>query len=377
MSSKTRARVWQRRPVRVLAGLLLFGVALAAQYRLAAISEPVNLSETGRFAPVSAKLGQAELIVEGPSVNSPGGVLFAHDGGPNEIVDVRFERARLGEDTARMLAALGDTVPEAPTAIDYRPDDESEQDAGREPCRTFARVAWGRADQPPTALRLFQVEAPGLERYRYLEVEAAGGELAVQLLPAASGADPAPEASGCPGRLRIGELEEQLTEGVGFTVVAAPGSKFRWHFRPRTQGPPPWGGADGLFEPFTLGTPQVREADAPPLRARAVRVRPLGGAADAPDILSARSTDDGPPLTLSSLKVGSDQLQLSVAGTAWVEINGAPLTVNLFERLEKNRLLAALLGMGNATLLALIGRLVLGKRKQKPAAEQDSTTAQN
>ena len=354
---------WHRRSVRVLAGVLVFALALGVQYYLTDIPVPADLAGTERFTPATVRLGQEELIIEEPEVNSSEGIVFSHAGATNEIVDIRFERARLDTDTVDMLTALGDSPPTGPTQVDYVPQEAAQAAAGREPCRTFVTVAWARTDEPPAALRFFQLEAPGLDNYRYVEMQATGSELAVRLLSKSASDDNVPGAPGCRSRLRAGELEELLGGSVGLNIVAAPDAKFRWHFRRRAQGQPPWGSADGLFEPFTLGAPQTDPNEKPPLRARAIRIRALHADASAPDILSARSTDKGPPLSISGLKIGSDQLQLNVTGNGWVKINGADRTVNVFERVEKYPLTSALLGALNSALLAWIGYAIFGHHK--------------
>src|SRR2546423_709924 len=72
---------WHRRLVRVLVGVLVFSVALGAQYYLTDVPVPADLAETGKFTPAALRLGQEELIIEGPEVNSAEGVLFSHPGG--------------------------------------------------------------------------------------------------------------------------------------------------------------------------------------------------------------------------------------------------------------------------------------------------------
>src|SRR3954463_10985482 len=105
---------WHKRIVRVLAGVSVFALALGVQYYLTDIPVPAELASTERFTPATCRLGQEELIIEEPEVNSSEGIVFSHAGATNEIVDLRFERARLDTDTVEMLTALGDSPPNAP-----------------------------------------------------------------------------------------------------------------------------------------------------------------------------------------------------------------------------------------------------------------------
>ncbi|HEX8069532.1 MAG TPA: hypothetical protein VF546_06250 [Pyrinomonadaceae bacterium] len=363
-TNNTLHRLWQRRLVRVLAGLSVFAAALGVQYYLTSIPVPAELAETGRFTPAVLPRGQQELIIEGPEVNSPDGTLLAHAGAPQTSVDVRFERARVDEQTAQLLTALGDTLPDAPGPVAYVP--RASGDGA--PCRTLVTVGWADPQRPPATIRLFQLEAPGLDRYRDFEMQAEGGDLAVQLLPKAE-TETATVARGCQNLLTIGALEEPIEGEAGLTIVAAAGSAFRWHFRPRKQGSVPWGDAAGVYEPFTLGAAQTQRADRPPLSARAVRVRALDAPPDAPDILNARSADGRASLNLADLKLGSDQLQLNITGNAWVKIDGADRTVNVFERVERYPLTSALLAAANSALLAWIAHALFAHRKPDPTPE--------
>ncbi|HEX8128708.1 MAG TPA: hypothetical protein VF527_06355 [Pyrinomonadaceae bacterium] len=375
----------RRRWLRALVGGAVFVAVMLVQYKLADWPVAVDLADTGKFAPVTLRLGQEELIIEGPVVNSPEGVLLAHAGEPNEIVDIRFDNARLDDDTVNMLADLGSKPPTAPVQIKFSPRElDTKTGVDSDPCRTFVTAGWAQPASPPTELRFFQLETPGLDRFRHLEMQVTGGELLVNILPksgesdddAAAGA----VATGCRNLLRAGDMEETIGE-VGIAAIAASGSTFRWHFRPRMRGVYLWSGADGLFQPFILGQPQVSAANAPPpLQARAVRIRSLeagrggggGGAAAQPELLSAQSTDGGALLSLSTLRVGSDQIQLNVSGNGWVKINGVDRSVNLFERLNNLSPLGALLFAAlNGAFFEGIRRFIFGKPKtaEQPPAD--------
>jgi len=361
----------RKRWVRALLGIAAFVAVVYLQYKLADWPVAVGLADTGKFAPVTLRLGQEELIIEGPVVNSPEGVLLAHSGEPNEIVDIRFDRARLDKETLDLLAEQGSNPPTAPGEIKFSPQElDTPTAVGDDPCRTFVTVGWAKPDSPPAELKFFQLETPGLDRFRYLEMQVTGGELLVNILPKSgeSDDDGAEEGAGCRNLLRAGDMEETLGE-VGVGAIAVSGSTFRWHFRPRMRGVYLWSGADGLFQPFILGQPQVSATNAPPpLQARAVRIRSLevgrSGAAAQPELLSAQSEDGGPLLSLSVLKVGSDQLQLNVSGNGWVRINGVERSVNLFERLNNLSPLGALLFAAlNGALFEGIRRFIFGKLK--------------
>jgi hypothetical protein len=282
----------------------------------------------------------------------------------------------------------GSKLPTSPTAIQFTPYEAETPNAAPasataarvNPCRTSVQTRWEKRDSPPTELKFFQLERPAsFDPVRYLEMQATGGELHLNILSKSGATDGrTAEQSGCVYLLRAGEMEEKVGE-VTVGIVATSGSAFRWHFRPRAEGTSAGGGADGLSQPFTFGQSQVSMDDAPQLQARAVRIRSLparrsgaageGGGTQS-EILSAQSTEGGPLLTLSVLKVGADQLQLNVDGNGWVKINGVDRSVNLFERLNNLSPLGALLfGVLNTAFLEGIRRFIFSK----PNTEEQPT----
>ncbi|HEX6184511.1 MAG TPA: hypothetical protein VFZ44_11565 [Pyrinomonadaceae bacterium] len=360
LSVRLRPRI-----ARAAAGVLVLAAAAFAQYKLAKVPRPVNLETAGNFSPLTVRLGQEELIVEGPSVNAEDGLLFSHDGKADEIVDVSFDRARLDGETVEIIESEGLKPPTSLARIDYRAQEPEKPPVGDESCRT--RVELRAVSKMPDAIHLYQLDAPGLDRYRQLELRAEGAELASLVLtasPSGSAMEP-----GCQKLLTVGDWAQPFTTDVGFVV--AENSHLRFSFKPLTAGTSLWGDAEGFFEPFDLGAQQLSPTDLPPFQARAVSVRRLGGDApsDAPVLLSARSIDDGAPLKIYGLKIGSNQLQLGVAGKGWVKVNGEDVADDILKRAEENPILAALLATANTALLAWVARLIF----KSPSPERPRT----
>jgi hypothetical protein len=370
MSFNPLRALWRRRIVRAGVGLLVLVGAAYAQYRLANVPLPMNVETIENFSPATIKLGQQELVIEGPVVNSAERMLFSHDGKQNETVDVSFDRARLDEQTVLMFESLGLKPLSTPARIDYRAQETQKPPVGEESCRT--RVELRAASQMPAEIHLFQLGDAGLERYRHLEMRAVGAELVSNLLTESpGGSDLVP---GCQKLLRVGDWNQSLTT-IGVTTVVADNSALRFSFRPLTTTETLWGDATGFYEPFDLGAKKLNPNDPPPFQARAVSIRPLGGgnstSAPPPEMASVRSTSDGPPLTIYGLKVGSDQLQLSIAGKGWVQINGEDKTVNFLQRVEENPIPSALLLAANTALIAWVARLIFQSLSSSP--EPDDT----
>jgi len=365
MSFKLLRALWRQRTARAGAALLVLAAAAFAQYKLANVPLPVNLETTEKFSPAIVRLGQEELIIEGPLVNSTEGLLFSHDGGPNEIVDVSFERARLDEQTLQMFESLGLRPPATPAGIDYRAQEAKQPSSGGEPCRT--RVELRAAAEMPAELHLFQLGTAGLNRYRHLEMTAKGAELTSYLLTESPGdTDVGP---GCQKLLRVGDWNQSLST-IEVAAIVADKTALRFTFKPLTPDSALWGGDGAGLEPIDLGAPKLSPNDPPPFRARAVSIRRLGDPTAVPSpLLSAQSTSDGPPLTIYGLRIGSDQLQLSIAGKGWAKIDGEDVTVDLLDRVQKNPIPSALLAAANAALLAWATRLILKSFSTKPQSK--------
>lgn len=361
MSFNTLRGLTRKRLARAVVGILLLAGAAFAEYGLANIPRPVNLDTTGKFSPATIKLGQEELVIEGPVIDSAEGLLFSHNGRANEVVEASFGRARLAEETIGSFESVGSKPPSTPANIEYRAEEAKSPPAGHEPCRT--RVELCVTSKMPAELHLSQRERPGGNHYRYLEMTARGAEIVSHLethSPNGSYVEP-----GCQKRLSVGDWNHSIT--VNVTTIVDENSSLRLYFRPVTPESTPWADADG-FLPFDVGVSETMNPDDPrPFEARAVSIRSLigGNSTSGPPTLSAMSTGNGPLLTISDLRIGSDQLHLSVVGKGWVKINGKDETVSLLKLVTENPLLATLLGAANAALLALVARLIL---KSSPAS---------
>src|ERR1700682_5014516 len=99
--------------------------------------EPHSVAE---FSPFTAKLGSEEMILMHPeSVNGP---LLTHDGAPNEVVEIFFDRATLVDESG------------GPQSINYMAGDDP-PDAKGPPCRTTLRASAEHSQAPE--LRLYQL----------------------------------------------------------------------------------------------------------------------------------------------------------------------------------------------------------------------------
>src|ERR1044071_5509676 len=352
-------RYWQLFPVRLMAGLLVLTGAIIPQLYLLFRPEPVNLKDTGKFSPAELMLGREELMIDGPVTNSDEGLLLSHIGQPNEIVDFSFDRARLDGDT---LLQLSDSNPPTnPTRIDYLTTKSARAPTEGESCQTGIDVKLADARKPPATLHFYQTDAPGGDIYRRLDMKAMGGELIFSINTYGDDVS----APGCRKKLAIGSDFSSPTEGsYPLAIVAEADSVSHFSFNPATAENTLWDKPDSFFQPFDLGREQNSPNAPAPLRARAVEIRTLGGdkSPGPTSLLSARSLEGGELLTIESLKVGSDRIQINVSGRGLVKENGKDY-VNLVDRMKRHLLIAALLAVANVAILVWFMRLLFSQRQ--------------
>jgi hypothetical protein len=373
MPFQLRAKFWQNRIVRIAVGVTVLAVALVVQYYLTKIPRhSIDIGSRTEFSPVIVKQGQQEFVIDGPVVASPEGKLFSREPGPNEIVDVHFDDARLDELTVDDLAnpTLKSSTPDE---IDYVADESSQRSGGGEPCHTSLEVEFKDA-KPPRALHFYQMEAAGAGR-RSLEMKTDGAELVVQMTTTTP-PEATVEPQGCSKLLRVGNRKPlRIPSFTPIRVIAAAGSSLWLNFRAfDVNVKTVWDGPDGLFAPFDLGPPMINPKDpSPVLHAREVNVRKLKDDPNSQPILSARSVDGRTLLSVYDLKVGADSLQIKVSGSGEMRTNGQPETVNLLQRLQELGPLAqALLVTLNAALIAWFVRLVSKKEARDNANDVDA-----
>lgn len=364
MSFKRVRALWQKRIVRALVGILVLAAAVLGAYKLAHVPRPVDLAVAGKFAPGTIKVGEQELIIEGPVVDRDEGLLFSYDTGKKGIVQLGFDRARLDDSTLQMLDGIGVKLPETYGPIDYRGAQIRSSTADQEPCGT--RIELKIASPEPAEISLLQLSKPGLDGHRELVITARGAELVVRMQ---TDSDDNSSAPGCKKRLKVHDVTHSTALPV--TVHVAENSNIHLHFFPLKADSAPWDDAEGSLTLDLGGPPKLRPTDPPPFQARAVSIRAPGNgsSANARPVLSARSEAQGPLLTISGLRVFSDQIQVNVAGKGWLEVDGVPQTTNFMEFIEENTLVSMLLVAAYTALLGWVARLVFKTPRARSRAK--------
>src|SRR6185369_11920030 len=258
-----REKFRQNRIIRIAVGTTILTVALAVQYYLTKIPRhSIDIGGRSEFSPIIVRQGQ-QFVIDGPLFASPEGKLFSREPGPNEIVDVHFDDARLDELTVDDLAipALTSSTTDK---IDYVAADSSERSGVGEPCRTSLQVELKDA-KPPRALHFYQMEAAGTGR-RSLEMKTDGAELVVQMTTTTP-PEAKVEPQGCNKLLRVGNRKPvRIPPFIPIRIIVPAGSSLRLNFRAfDVNAKSPWDGPDGLFAPFDLGPPMINPNDPAPV----------------------------------------------------------------------------------------------------------------
>jgi len=340
---------------RVRAALAFAAVAagLGADYWFVHRPEPHSVAE---FNPVTVTLGKEELTLQSPT--PVGKSLLSHQGGKNEVVEIFFDSGKLAPATRRLLAAVSWAQSEKAQKISYTTLDTTARDAAdaKGPtCRTFFDVK--PDDKTIDDLRVFQDGIAGGEDHREFSIKSQK-RIRVEFLTAPEDSEHANEP-GCSKLLQAGDHQVPLGGMIPVAVVSEANAAVRFKFMPASSTPL-WKGSKGLYEPFQ-GTS---------LKAKSVRVSPIGSAQQ---LFFANAPAGDQWIGIDELLAGSDLLQTRLSGTAWVAVNGHPVSPTLGEWISASGLRAGLTGLLNVLVFcgAILFALKSGSGRWTPPPGPD------
>jgi hypothetical protein len=156
----------------------------------------------------------------------------------------------------------------------------------------------------------------------------------------------------------VGDWERSFTGPTQLEVVVPAGESFQVWFSPLPKQNP-WSGTGDLHEPFKL-------VALPPVSASGLSKIIQGSSSSTLPSLKASSVAGEQPLLLRHLRLGAEELQLDVSGKAMVQENGRfVVTFDLLEFANRNRLVAAILGVLDIALLGWVKRMIFTRPKAR------------
>lgn len=321
--------------------LLVLAAAVGLEYYLANV--PVaDLSETSKFSP--AKVMAAEQVVEFTNPETdPGHFAFTYKQ-PVEsqkqrmLVDAYFDKATLSDETVQRLAALGAQAPGDADAIRYLTSV-----SGGGVCSTAIHVqAAGSRDW----VRFSQNSVANSDRRRLLGITMNGVDSVVTI--SSKGAFENAGQSPCQVDLHVGDWEKKTAGFLPIQVRVPAGSGFRFQWEAsdvRPEGWPTSGSPRALLEFGDAGGQSFHATEI-----KIVPAKPSAGSLEHSLVAQAERRAD--PLSVDSLLIGTDQLQITASGKGRVLKDGKVITtLNFLESINKYPLIAALFAAANLGLL--------------------------
>jgi len=354
--------LYRRLPVQRGIVILVLAAAVGLQYRL--VNVPIaDLSQTTKFSPATIKAADQVVSFRNPETD-PGSFAFAYEQTADSqkqrmLVDAYFDNAVLADETVRQLAALHVHAPSEPAAISYL---TSMSQNGT--CDTGVRVETARTTPKDNFVQFAQSELAPSDRHRLLELKLTGLDSEVTL--SSQGTFGATGMSACQVTLRVGQWQEITGGFVPITIKVAAGSSYRLRWEAADVQPTGWNTGGPALPLLVFGRARRQSFHSDEV---AVVPADASSKAAARDGLVAQSERKDSPLTVDSLLIGTDHLQLNASGKGRVRENGKLIaTANLIETINKYPLMAALFGAANLGLLNWAKRRFFPPSPPGPAA---------
>jgi hypothetical protein len=336
-------RAWRRPVVRRAAAVGSLLAAAYVQYLFGNFHGPT------RTRPLTAKAGTDWIVLGQVRPKGSDPQLLAISSLPAMVArtyaTVLFERAQLDAESVKLWQAIGLKPDTTLGKIRFSPDDADQPQNGG--CGTAVEIRAGAA-VPLTGLQIRPLaDVASDARLRAIEFRSREA-LRIRLLPA-SGEDRQTTGPACKMSLVGDQWQQEIPAGFPVAVLSAPGAAVRFQFQ-------------------ALRLPAGVDLDKAALEIAPLEVSDAAVKSASGTLYSARVRRQDPPLSLTNLVLGSEQVQLSSEGRALVEEDGKAVTRNLFEWAKDEPILAALYAMINAALAGWVLTAFRGQERSKAAA---------
>jgi len=343
-AARARRRRRLRAPFKPLTRKLIATALLVAvivvEYALSTVPMATDLEPR-----ITAPAG-SDLVLSGVA---PVGPLLAYSGRVGEAADIRFDRARLSDETIGLLRSLGMEVTSAEGQISWITGSESAS-------RTILEISAREGKAPLRELRLRALASAGAKQPQ-IEIETHGAPLEVLI-----GAPFAPEdgTASAIKTLTVDTRKIQLSGAFPVKIVVPDGTGMRARFAQKGSPQAP---------EFVLGRIPVVATDESGLKVRALGVRRSGASAGydyfacaarvgamswrgAGQLAAGSCAESAGSVVATRLKATGTELELELHGTGWSQRGGELTGTDTLSRIAHNRVIAGVLLTLNVALAA-------------------------
>lgn len=318
---------------RRIIALSVFALATLLVFLGSNIPRSVPLPDNEINAKTVARIGEEELIIQQPDI-AQGDVALSYVGNKNEVAEIWLDNATLDDTSARLLFA-GAPAPK-PGKISYTAGEAQSRNQSskksEDTCHTTIEIRRAKDTASLQTIKLYQTDTTaGAQQFRQVVIDAPGATLELEVHTDSPDAATINMAS-CHRLLNVGGSQINLPPLPVHLLVRDGNIDLR--FNPADPGQSIWTGPQRTFEAVSLGGGS--------LRANGLQVVSIP--VEKTPKLDIHTHKANSSITLSQLKLGSDQIKLDVGRDTEVAdayANGKPIVVyDLIGFVQKNPILS-------------------------------------
>jgi len=323
----------------------------------------IPIGEVGGEFPAYVKARAETVTFDNPLLLEGGSFSFEYRPRTEKekiLVDAHFDRAQLSEQTLQNLKSLQVSAPSTPGPATYLTSNVPHQG-----CTTKVEV---KPVSPPASIQFSQTSTESLQGYRSLGTRFEGADAEVTLSSQGALEN---VLSPCKIELSVGDWK-QVSGGFFPIKLRVPaGQLFRLHWQNQSEESNTWND-NGKALQLVQFEPSATDDE---FTADVIKISAIHSKGANVPRLEARGERNA-PLTIESLAINTDLLEIKASGKGRVQRNGSTVTrTNILETLNKNPVLSALFTTANLALIGWAGRMFFGRKKpieQGAALEQSS-----
>lgn len=260
------------------------------------------------------------------------------------VLDAYFERARLDSETLQAFAVLQVAAPQSTGFITYMTSG-----VGNSACATTFSVT------PLGAVKNVKFSQNGdniTAGYRSISAVFEGADVLVKLV---SHGGLQAGLSPCRVQLSVADWKQAAQGFLPINIVVPAGAPFRFHWQNLDDKSQSWNTKSQALPLLNFGSNDS-------FATQRVTLSASDGAQALP--LDAKAAN-GSSLSVGLFGIRQNQLDVSVSGKGIVLKDGHVVSINVFEKINKYPLFAALLGAANLALIGWVRKAFLPERPEK------------